>query len=179
MLRVPLQVGILLASTTILSAVTLEKMAVEDMILKSTEIVRGTVVSSSPVKRGSIHYSQLTVRVSERFKGAENSHVVVSIPGGTIDGRRQSFPGAPELRLGGEYIFFLWTGKSGVTQVVGLSQGVLDLRRDAQGNVTAARAAIDANLFDEGGRPAAAAAIEIPFDRLRLQIKQVLAKARD
>lgn len=172
------QLGILLAATSVLTAVTLEKLAVEDMIVKSTEIVRGKVVLASPVKRGSIHYTQVTVQVAERFKGADNKVAMVSIPGGVIDGVRQTFPGTPELQIGQEYIFFLWTGKNGITHVIGLNQGVLDLRRDAQGNITAARAAIDANLFDEKGRPAASPAMEIPFDKLRLQIKQTLA-ARD
>jgi hypothetical protein len=41
--------------------------------------------------------------------------------------------GAPSLREGDEYVLFLWAGASGEMQILGMSQGVFALERDADG----------------------------------------------
>ena len=65
-----------LAATSVFST-TLEKLALDDMILKSTEIVRGKVAGVTSLRRGALIVTQVRVSVSERWKGAEASTVDV------------------------------------------------------------------------------------------------------
>ena len=116
-----------------MSAATLEKLALDEMVAKSTQIVRGRVLSVAPIRRGAVIHTQATVQVIERWKGSEGQTVLVSIPGGSMDGIRQNVAGAPEIAIGREYVFFLWAGPSKVNQIIGLSQGLLDLKFDAKG----------------------------------------------
>ena len=52
------------------------------------------------------------------------------MPGGVVNGIRQSVTGAPELKPGQEYVLFLWTSRSGLTQVIGLSQGLFKVSEE-------------------------------------------------
>jgi hypothetical protein len=143
-----------LTATGILSlpAATLEKLSLERMIQESTAIVRGRVISTSVDQRGSLLYTRAKVQVSERWKGGTETTVEVSVPGGRSGNIRQRFAGAPNLVPGAEYLLFLWTGKSGVTQVIGFSQGLFDVSLDAKGQPVAARAASTEAMFDAAGQ---------------------------
>jgi hypothetical protein len=72
----------------------------------------------------------------------------VVVPGGLSGGLRQSFPGAPRLAAGEEYMIFLWTGRSGLTQVIGLSQGLFDVKTDARGELVIYRAASGERMLE-------------------------------
>ena len=58
------------------------------------------------------------------------NHCGGSRTGGVAGGIRQSVSGAPELKPGQEYVLFLWTSRSGLTQVIGLSQGLFQLSEE-------------------------------------------------
>jgi hypothetical protein len=64
----------------------------------------------------------------------------------------QSVAGAPELKLGGEYVLFLWTGRSGLTQIIGLSQGAFDVKLSG-GSTVLSRPAVAEQMLDASGRP--------------------------
>jgi hypothetical protein len=49
---------------------------------------------------------------------------------------------------GAEYVFFLWTGPSGATHLLGLSQGVLDVTTNAAGELIVAGQVTDAMVLD-------------------------------
>jgi hypothetical protein len=92
--------------------------------------------------------------------------VEVSVPGGTLNGLRQTVPGAPVLENGAEYLLFLWTSRSGITQIMGLSQGLLDIKVDASGNLVAYRAAANAQMVDAQGRPVKDTGFTVSLDAL-------------
>jgi len=69
---------IALTATSVFST-TLEKLALDDMILKSTEIVRARVTSVSTLRRGALIYTQVRVAVSERWKGPEAASVLCAV----------------------------------------------------------------------------------------------------
>jgi len=117
----------LIALAGLLPSATLEKLTLDDMIVKSTEIVRGKVVSQTPVKLGSVIYTQAVIQTAQRWKGQATTTVRIYLPGGSLGRVRQQFPGSPQLVAGSEYVFFLWTGTSGATQILGLSQGLYEL----------------------------------------------------
>jgi hypothetical protein len=131
-------------------AATLEKLSWDDLIGKSTAIVRGRVASSSTAFRGSVIYTTYRIAVSEQLKGTAGGTLQVLVPGGTVAGIRQSVSGAPLLVTGSEYVLFLWTARSGATFVMGLTQGVFDLAQSAAGDLMANRKAANEAMLAPG-----------------------------
>ena len=160
-----------------LHAATLEYLSLDDMAKKSTAIVRGRVQSCAGEFRGSVIYTHCKVAVTEQWKGAAQTVVDVAVPGGTARGMAQIFSGSPKLAPGEEYVIFLWTGKSGMTQVIGLSQGVFDLKVDTKGQAVAQRAASSERMLDASGSAVADSAVELRAQELKAQVMRALASA--
>jgi hypothetical protein len=157
-------------------AATLERLSLDDMILKSTAIVRGRVLSAQARFHGPMIYTHLRVQVLGRWKGAPAAEVEVISPGGRVGRLSQSFSGSPMLAPAGEYVLFLWTGKSGLTHVIGLSQGVLDLARDGKGQTIARRAATSEFMLDpQTGRPVNDSGVSLSLKDLDTHIRRTLA----
>ena len=169
-----------LAAAALSSAATLEKLALDQMIQKSTDIVRGRIVSSSTIRRGAIIYTVATVAVAERWKGPDKSSMQVALPGGSYGEVKQMFSGVPVLSVGTEYALFLWTGPSGMTQIVGLSQGMLDLKLNSLGQTVVERGAITGELVDPKSRIAVPDdPMQITLSELRARIQKTLAAAKE
>ena len=118
-------------SGVVASGATLERLSLEDMAARSTAIVRGKALSTSAVQIGSTIYTRTLFQVLERWKGPEAAEIEVMEPGGTIAPITQSYSGVPRFTPSAEMVLFLWTGPSGRTQVIGLSQGVFELSRSS------------------------------------------------
>ena len=174
--RLPLFAG-LIAVAAMLPATTLERLSLDEMAAKSTAIVRGRVVSSRPEFRGPVIYTHFTIQVLERWKGAEAARVEVAVPGGAALGQQQTFAGAPELAPGGEYVLFLWTGKSGMTHLIGLSQGVFSLKSDGKGGMVAARSASSEAMLDtRTGRIVNDVSVRVGLGELRSRVAAALSR---
>ncbi len=168
---------VLLAMATTASAATLERLTLEEMIARSTAIVRGRVVASWTGTRGSIIYTHYRIQVGERWKGAPADQIEVVVPGGVFAGLRQSFSGTPRLAQGGEYVLFLWTGASGLTHIIGLTQGLFDLQRDSSGALVAARADTSETLLDPAsGRPVRDEPLRLKLADLDRRIRSALGR---
>lgn len=155
-------------------AATLERLTLDEMIAGSTAIVRGQIEQSYAASHGQVIYTHYRVRVSERWKGPELSQMDVVVPGGTSGGLRQTFSGAPTLTRGSEYILFLWQSRTGLTHVIGLSQGIFTLSKDINGDLTAYRPAVSGPMVNSMGRPVSAEAIRMPLNSLSNRIRQSL-----
>jgi hypothetical protein len=155
------------------SGATLEKLTLDDMTAKATEIVRAKVGACAAGFRGKLIYTTCRLEVIERWKGADRATVSVSLPGGAAGGVRQTFAGTPTLATGREHVFFLWSGRSGVTQLIGLSQGLLGLERTSAGEWLAVRAPITERMLDAEGKPARDEGIDIPLADLRKRVTGV------
>jgi len=107
-----------------LPGATLERLTFTDMVVKSTAVVRGTVLSSSAAFTGGLIYTHYRVQVTESLKGQNAGVIDLAVPGGVANGIRQAVSGAPEFQPGDDCVFFLWTGRAGITQVIGLTQGI-------------------------------------------------------
>lgn len=166
-----------------LRAATLEYLNLDDMAKQSTAIVRGRVQSCAGEFRGSVIFTHCKVAVTERWKGAPQPLVDVATPGGTAMGMAQNFPGSPKLTQGQEYVLFLWTGKSGMTQVIGLSQGVFDLKPaatgqaagQAKGEAMAQRAATTERMLDAAGNVISDSPLEMRVRELKARVVKSLA----
>jgi hypothetical protein len=161
----------------LLHAATLERLSMDDMVQKSTDIVLGrvTAVSASfrgTPGRGGIIYTHYTIQVMERWKGHAAARMDVAVPGGVAQGLRQTFPGAPTLNTSSEYMFFLWTGPSGLTQVIGLSQGLMNVTVDASGNAMVQRGASSEPMVDSAGNPVTDSAVTFSLTSLRATLKK-------
>jgi hypothetical protein len=154
-----------------LHAATLERLSLDDLIAKSTAIVRGTVSGSYAAFRGPIIFTHYTVQVSEPMKGSRASTLDVVVPGGTANNLRQLFSGTPQLKNGDQFVFFLWTGPSGLTQIMGLTQGLFRLSSDSAGGVVATRAASTELMLDPAtGRPVKDQTLIMSLSQLRSRI---------
>jgi len=168
---------ILTACMVPLQCATLERLTLEDMIAKSSMIVRGKVAGSWGAFSGSVIYTHYTIQVSERLKGAGGSSVEIVVPGGTANNFRQSFSGAPTLASGSEYVFFLWTSRAGLTQVIGLTQGLFEVASDGTGDPTATRTASHELMLDpRTGRPVKDQTLVMHLSELRTEVASALGK---
>lgn len=133
-----------------LPAATLERLSLDDMIAKSTAIVRGKVLNSYTASSGPMIYTHYRVQVSEALKGPSSRAVDIQMPGGTANNLRQTFSGVPQLNAGDEFVFFLWTGKSGTAQVLGLTQGLFSVAKSSGADPIATRAASTEVMLQPG-----------------------------
>jgi hypothetical protein len=143
---------VLATLTVAVRATTLEQLSLDDMIEKSTSVVRGRITGTYTEARNNNIYTYYRVALLEQWKGNVAAQLDVAVPGGALRGVRQTLPGAPTLREGDEYVLFLWTGRSGITQVIGLSQGLFSVKVDAAGNPVLARPAATELMVDRNGR---------------------------
>jgi hypothetical protein len=143
------------------------------MAQKSTLVVRGKVTGCAGETRGSVIYTRCKVNITEKWKGSPGSLVDFLVPGGTSGGMVQTFTGTPKFVSGSEYVLFLWAGRSGNLQVIGLSQGVFDIRQDPKGVPIANRPATTEIMLDAGGQPVRDQGIELTVESLRTRVARV------
>jgi hypothetical protein len=161
-----------------LQSATLERLSLDDMIGNSTAIVRGKVVGSHAAQQGPVVYTHYAVQVTERFKGPDQTTVDIAVPGGTLNGLRQTFAGAPEFRTGDEFVLFLWTGRSGLTQILGLTQGIFSLSHGVSADAVATRAASKELMLDRAtGKAVSDQTLVLPLSELRSRIAGTPNKA--
>ena len=159
-----------------LHSATLERLTLDDMITRSTSIVRGKVSGSWAAFTGSIIYTHYKIQVSESFKGAGQDAVEIMVPGGTVNGLHQSFSGSPVLNPGDEFVFFLWTSKAGITWITGLTQGLFALPSEAAADRMATRAASRELMLDaDTSRAVKDSALSLKLSDLRTRIADTLS----
>jgi hypothetical protein len=159
-----------------LQCATLEQLSLSEMSAKSTAIVRAKVVSSYVAMSGPVIYTHYQLQVSERYKGASQSTVDLAIIGGVVNGIRQVWGGAPQLNTGDEFVFFLWTGRSGLTQVMGLSQGLFAVAQDGSKDPAVTHTATHETMLDRNtGRPVQDHTLTMALSGLKAEIAAALA----
>src|ERR1700730_1803746 len=145
--------GLLAATLAPVPGSTLQQLSLDDMIRLSNVIVRGKAQPTFSNYRGSIIYTHYQVQVSETLKGPASSQLDIVVPGGSANHFQQTFAGAPTLAPGQDYVLFLWTSKSGLTQVIGLSQGLFVVTTNASGQLMVTRAASTERMVNAVGQP--------------------------
>ena len=163
-------------------ATTLEQLTLDDMTEKSTAIVRARVTGSHTGTQGTNIYTYFQLQVIETWKSSGQSSAEVAVPGGAFDGIRQSVTGAPDLKPGQEYVLFLWTSRSGLTQVIGLSQGLFKVSEEGSegggGIAVVQRPAASELMLNHSGLPVDDRAVSMPLQDLRSHVLQALATAK-
>jgi hypothetical protein len=158
-----------------LPCATLEQLSMGDLIGKSTAIVRGTVVDCWAALTGSVIYTHYKVQVSESFKGTQQSSVELVITGGVVNNLSQSFSGSPTLNKGDDLVLFLWTSRAGLTQIMGLTQGLFAVAAGGSADPTVTRAATRELMLDpKTAQPVKDAALSMHLSDLRSLIASTL-----
>ena len=157
-------------------ASTLLQLSLDDMIVKSTMIVRGKVQQQTCAEfHGHLIWTHYTVQVSETLKGSPARQLDIVVPGGNSKGIQQTYSGVPTFSNNQDYVLFLWTSKSGLTQVIGLSQGLFAVVPDSSGNSMVIRAASSEHMLNVAGQPVSDSDIQMSLTDLRNRIQLVLS----
>jgi hypothetical protein len=182
--RVTTLLVVFLALTAMLplEGATLERLTLDDMISKSSAIVRGKVTDSWTAFTGSVIYTHYRIQASETYKGTGQNLLEIVVTGGTVNRVHQNFSGSPTLNKGDEFVFFLWTSRAGLTQIIGLTQGLFALPSSGSGTPAsdpiATRAPTRELMLDPAtARPVKDAALSLHVSELRSQIARTLAGA--
>lgn len=156
---------------------TLEQMSIEDLTRESTSIVRGSVGESRSAQIGPLIYTFTTLRIAENLKGEAVREVEIALPGGRIGDLSQRFGGVPQLEAGKEYLVFLWRGPSGLTQVTGLSQGLVEIKDAAGSDRFAVREPSPELLIAPGSGEAVknGGGLRMPLAELTARIRSLLS----
>jgi hypothetical protein len=163
--------------TMALAAATLERLSLDEMISKSTAVVRGTVTGIRTTFSGRDIYTHYRISVEERFKGAAEKSVEITVHGGKYGTYHQTAPGSPVLNQGDRYVFFLWTSNSGVTWITGMTQGLFQLNGSEPADPMATRSASRELMLDAGtARPVKDAAVSLRLSELRARIAATVAQ---
>ncbi len=164
---------LLLSGLATVNAATLERLTIEQMAQQATAVIRGRVGKARVVRFGALVYTLHRFEAEEQWKGAPTDGLEVAVPGGTYEGVTYNFGGTPELKTGDEYLLFLWTGTSGRTQIVGLSQGVFRVLRRSDGVVVTRTEAEDSVFAGEDGAERSQA-LETTLDQLAARVRVAL-----
>jgi hypothetical protein len=168
-----------LAAVACARATTLEQLSLDDMIRQSTGIVRAKVTGSSSALRGQNIYTYYHLRILETAKmgGSPGAREIdVAVPGGTVNGARRVVVGAPELTTGRQYVVFLWTSRSGLTQIIGLSQGLFLAVQDGSGKISLARPAATDLMLDKNGKTVEGQALALEWSDLRTRVQREMGR---
>jgi len=158
-----------------LPCATLQQLTMDDLIAQSTAIVRGTVVDSWAALTGSVIYTHYKIQVSESLKGLRQGSVEVVVAGGVVNNLSQSFSGSPTLNKGDQFVLFLWTSRAGLTQIMGLTQGLFAIAPGASTDPMATRAASRELMLDpKTAQPVKDAMLSMRLSDLRSRIASTL-----
>ncbi len=160
-------------------ATTLQQLSLSEMAQKATAIVRAKVTGSVEVLRGTDVYTVYQLATLETVKAPNGVKAAdVAVPGGVAGGLRQVVAGAPVLRAGQEYVLFLWTSRSGLTQLMGMTQGLFAVERTTEGDVLATRAAAGEQMLDGAGHGIRDEALSMPWAELKSRVIKSLTVGR-
>jgi hypothetical protein len=162
-----------------LGATTLLQLSLNDLITMSTGIVRAKVTGVRTDYRGPDIFTYYQLRVSEDWRSSgltptTPTQIEVAVPGGAVRGVRQTVAGSPSMTMGQDYVVFLWTSRSGLTQVIGLSQGLFLVQADASGNAVLVRPASGETVVDQSGKPVTDQGLSIGLATLRAKARSTL-----
>jgi hypothetical protein len=166
---------LLLASLA--QAVTLQILTLDEMTQKSTSVVYAKVLDSYGALHGSMIYTHYRIQVMENWKGSQ-AVTEIMLPGGVANGYRQTFAGVPALSSGNAYVMFLWAGPVGAPQLVGLTQGLLDVGGDAKSGLIASRPMTTEQLLDANGKAAHDQPVRLQLASLKRTVTMTLNAAK-
>lgn len=165
-----LRLTIVLLAACVANAATLVQLSLDDLNQKATAVVRARVTGVSVSATGSTVYTHYQLSTVEVLKGQALPEVM--LPGGQYGRLKQDFPGVPELKVGTEYVLFLWVSPStGAIHPLGLTQGIFETSTLPDGTVVAARNASGEAMLDATGQRIADQSVSLKLADLRSRLR--------
>lgn len=160
---------------SIVQAATLQQLSMDQMTDLATAVVRAKVTSASAAISTASGvptiYTHYQLAVSEVWKGSALSEV--AMPGGTVNSQHQEFPGVPELKIGGEYVLFLWKSpKTGTIQTIGLTQGIFEVTQQSDGSTVANRKQSGELMVDAKGQRVSDRAVRMGVSEMKSRVRR-------
>ena len=162
-----------------LSATLLPTFSLEDLVNKSDRIVSGRIVKTwiSWDARHSAIWTRYQLQVDEVISGLGSKHdeIIVSEPGGTLDGEEMRVADAVRYDVGDKVILFLRHFSTGEWRTVGWSQGKFII--DSAGTIRTAGANGANVLASPGaGRGTPLRSLDgLPASQVRQKVRAILA----
>jgi hypothetical protein len=119
-------------------ATTIQRLSLEDMVDHSEVIVSGHVARTwaSWDDRHRFIWTHSEVIAENVIKGNRADTVVVSEPGGSVDGMAMRIAGAPTYVAGEQVVLFLERLPNGYLRSIGMGQGKLRVSADGRVHIT-------------------------------------------
>jgi len=167
--------AILALAAPLVPAATLQQLSMDQMTDLATSVVRARVTGvSAAISTASgtpTIYTHYQLQVSEVWKGSALPEV--AMPGGTVNGQHQDFPGVPELKVGSEYVLFLWkSSTTGTIQTLGLTQGIFEVSDQADGSIVAHRRQSGELMVDAAGHRVTDRAVRMGLTQMKARVRR-------
>lgn len=125
-------------------ATVVERVTLEELVERSTRIVQGRCVRTWAAWDSATRliWTHSELQITDELKGSRTPAVVVSEPGGVLDGVGMAVEGVPHYRPGEEVVVFLYRTPLGQWRTRGLGQGKFTLTPDRRVKTTVSGAAL-------------------------------------
>ena len=119
-------------------ATTMESLGLDGVVEQSSVAVMGEVTATRVEQTAEGPYTLSTLRVQEALWGTSAASITIAVPGGSHQSGKVRVgtvvPGAPSLLIGSDVLLFLRPdGVAGTYEIVGFSQGVVDVVKTTEG----------------------------------------------
>lgn len=154
------------------------RLSLEQMVESSERIVHGRSVRSWSAWDADhrIIWTHYEIEVSDSLKGEPVRTMVVSEPGGAVDGMELTIAGMPRYGAGEEMVMFLYRTPIGLWRARGLGQGKYAVVKDGDGAVRVHADLGGAVVIEPNGTPTAVGTDlrqldGMPLDQVKLRIR--------
>jgi hypothetical protein len=123
-------------------ATIVPRLSLEEMVARSETIVSGQVtrIWAAWDSQHRFIWTHSEILVGNVVKGSHSQRIVVSEPGGVVDGFGRQVAGTPGYMLGEQVMVFLERMPNGYLRTAGMGQGKLSLSPDGRLHLTHAGA---------------------------------------
>ena len=163
-----------------LTATVVLRQNLEQLTHGSEKVVRGQVAKKWAAwdpGRTAI-WTHYEIQVAETWKGAPGGTVVISEPGGELDGLRMAVPGAPKYSVGEDVVVFAVRTPVGYLRTCGWGQGRYLVSTNGRVQPDLAQTPV-VDRSKSGATAKAAAAPPTTVDELRRRVLSLTSAAGD
>ena len=182
-------IGLFAAGPHAAQASVVKALSLQELTRKSTEILVGMATEQQSRRHidGKLIVTDFSFQVEDVLKGESKrgEPAIITVLGGKLDGLGLQVPGEASFAIGQRVIAFLYKApRSGDLRVVGMSQGVLSLKPQADGSTMVIPGGSGSALLDpsQGGAiqegTGGALAQPEPLPVLLDRIKKIVASQR-
>ena len=160
-------------------ATTVVKLNLEQLVQRADLIVQGQVqsVSSQWDEKRRLVFTTISIRVDETLKGEHSlmalkgQSVVIRQIGGTVGTIQMSVAGLPQFKTGGRALVFLKRHDATTFQVVGMNQGLYEIKQDV---AVSERHGMDLLDSKTGEMTKPLISVRAPLEQLKTKIRELL-----